>query len=131
MSRIFKDITLTWKGEDYTVPADKVMELLGVVEEHVVIEDCGSRPKRVRISKGFAAAIRYAASINRKTVIVDEEEVYDSLFAGGPERNAVYTILMMAIPPGHLQGKTEALEPEQAGTKARSGATASSKKRTS
>ena len=100
---IFHEVGLTWKGTEYTVPSDKVMGLIEVVEEVITIEELTSTDKiqRAKISKAYAVALRYAGAAD-----ATQQEVYTSFF--DPTKfvemqTIVTSLLMMMIPPEHLQ----------------------------
>lgn len=100
---IFSEVGLTWRGEEYTVPSDKVMGLIEVVEDVITIEELTSSRgvKRAAISKAFAVALRYAGCKG-----VAQQEVYTTLFDADKSadiQNIITSLLMMMIPPEHLQ----------------------------
>jgi len=107
---IFHEVGLTWKGTEYTVPADKVMGLIAEIEEVLTFEELAAFSekglKRVGLSRAYVAALTYAGVKD-----VKQEEVYSALF--DPSRSIemqtiVATLLTMMIPPEHLQEKPKA-----------------------
>lgn len=133
---VFEEVGLSWKGEEVVVPADKVMGLIEVVEDIITIEELSAKGvKRVKVARAFAAALRYAGV--RK---LNDAEVYDSLFGADAMANttgAIHALLTLMIPPEHLQAKRVEPPPgkpkatgKRAATRARSKATASSKRPT-
>lgn len=105
---IFKEVSLTWKGEEYIVSPDNVMGLIEVIEDVITLEEISAKINRSKISKAFACALRYAAqnSTPRKACNVTQQDVYTSLFAkdtGGNISGIITSLMMMMIPPEHLQ----------------------------
>lgn len=100
---IFHEVGLTWKGTEYTVPSDKVMGLIEVIEDVITLDELSNQKgiKRATISKAFAVALRYAGETS-----VTQQDVYASFF--NPETAAdisqvITSLLVMMIPPEHLQ----------------------------
>lgn len=103
---IFQEVGLTWKGIEYTVPADKVMGLIEVIEDVLTLEELGGTNgiRRAKVSKAFAVALRYAGANG-----VSQQEVYNNFFdpTKAVEIQTIITsLLMMMIPPEHLQEST-------------------------
>ena len=103
---LFKEVGLTWKGEEYIVSADQVMGLIEEIEDVITIDELANTSglRRAKISKAFAVALRYAGCRS-----VTQQDVYACLF--DPETAAsisdiVTLLLSMMIPPEHLQEKT-------------------------
>ena len=98
---IFEPVTLTWKGKEYTIEADRVMRLIAKLEEHVTLAELFSgRPPQAKLSMAYAEALRYAGAS------VTAEDVYGALFQSdeGAEYAAITQgVLMMMIPPSALQ----------------------------
>lgn len=103
---LFKEVGLSWGGEEYIVPPEKVMGLIEVVEDVITLEELGGSSgglKRSAIAKAYANALRYAGCKN-----VTQQDIYGHLF--NPEtamdiQPLVTSLLMMMIPPEHLQDK--------------------------
>ena len=106
---IFSEVAFHWNGEEYAVPADKVMGLIEVVEDVITLEELSNQTKGVKravISKAFAVALRYAGAN------ASQQDVYTAFFDASRAidiQTAITALLMMMIPPEHLQskGKTE------------------------
>jgi hypothetical protein len=97
---IFKEVGLTWDGKEYVVPSEKVMGLVGVIEEHITLEEMvGTGVKRVKVAKAFSAALVYAGCR------VSEEAVYEKLFfdRGLTTTNTVAAILSIVVPPDSVK----------------------------
>ena len=106
MSSIFEDVTITWSGKEYVVPANKVMGLVEVIEDIVTLEELyAAGVKRIKLSRAFTAALRYAGAKD-----VTDEQVYSTLFgaeAATATAQAIGGILHMMIPPEHIRKATE------------------------
>ena len=103
---VFQEVKLGFKGEEYTIPPDRVMGAIAVVEEHVTFADLvdTKRPKLARIAQAFGALLRYAGAK------VEDDVVYSAMFDGktGVQiQNAISGLLEIMVPPEHLQKKTE------------------------
>jgi len=135
MSSVFEEVALSWGGNEYIVPSDKVMGLVEVVEDIITVDELvGSGIKRAKVARAFAAAIRYAGSASGKNVIINEQDVYSSLFGGDAMRattGAVSALLTMMIPPEHLrQSEIATAKTPATRKKPQRKATGTSKKRT-
>ncbi len=103
---VFEPVTLSWKGEDYTVEADRVMMLIAKIEEIITLGEVynyaqkGAAPV-AKISMAYGVALRYAGAKVR------DDEVYKGLFSGGEDNipKALEVLLSMMIPPEDLQGR--------------------------
>jgi hypothetical protein len=95
---IFQDVTLGFKGEEYTIPSNKVMKLIAIIEDIVSLQDLtnGKGPKLNKLAEAFSVALNYAGAK------VEVEEVYASLFvnSGGELVSGYITsLIMMMLPP--------------------------------
>lgn len=97
---IFDPVVLEWRDNEYTVAAEKVMGLIGAVEQHVTLQRLLGNPGHSEVATGYWAALRYAGCR------VDREEVYGALFADAGTRyiQIGQQLALMMIPPEHLQG---------------------------
>ena len=78
----FEDVTLTWRGQDYTVPANRQMALIAKIED-ALSGDTGQQaltvlfrregPPYSRLAAAFGAALRHAGAR------VSDDEVYLSI----------------------------------------------------
>lgn len=98
---IFKEFAVTWKGTEYVVAPDKVMGLVEVVEDVITMEELHSAGiKRAKVSRAFQSILKYSGCN------ATHEEVYNTFFAAGAGveiTNIVHSILLLMIPPEHLQ----------------------------
>ena len=107
----FEPVTLSWGGEDFTVQADNVLELVAHIEDALCGADQPSAvvalmrpggPTHVRLSRAYGAALRYAKAS------VTDEEIYLSIqddFASGKTdvsvkiNAAIMGLLKIVSPP--------------------------------
>lgn len=116
----FEPVTLKWKGESYTVPAEGQLMLIAQIEDALtggkgghalrVLTQQGG-PSFVRLSQAFGAALRHAGAE------VTDEEIYLSMVkdvaAGDIEaaaeiQAAVMGLLTIVAPPVALSLATPA-----------------------
>jgi len=105
---IFEDIKLVWGGQEFTIPANRVMKCIAAVEEIITLGELhrfhatGAVPM-VRLSQAFAVALRHAGAK------VTDEEVYLGMFDKGEmlasTMNSIGTLLVMMVPPGAIKSK--------------------------
>ena len=77
MSR-FADLTLTWKGREYTVKSRDMLGLIEVVEEIVTLpelERVSKRFQKAKLARAYGAMLRYAGCH------VEDVEVHDEMFS--------------------------------------------------
>lgn len=101
---MFDKVKIEFKGEEFTVPANKVFGLIAEIEEHITIQDLHEKPKNTAIAKAYAAAIRYAGG---EASVVD---VYEQLFDSSSSlniRSAITNLVMMMVPPSALNSAKE------------------------
>lgn len=123
----YDDVTLSWGGRDYTVPASRVMLLVCKVED-VLAGDDGEdaisvllhKQPRARIARAFEVALTYAGAD------LAPGEIYLAVMQSLADRQAdharqvseaVMTILALIAPPVHAriaqgasQGKKQAAD---------------------
>lgn len=108
MPSIFDSVTLEWGGKKYTIPADRTMEAIARIEEHVTLAELSMWSKdssRMRISSmasAFASVLRYAGAS------VTAEDVYAGIFKDGGMSttvSAMQAMLVMMIPPSVLNAE--------------------------
>ena len=108
----FEDVTLSWQGQSYTVPANRQMMLIAKLED-ALSGDSGQQalsvlfrkegPPHTRLAAAFGAALRHAGAS------VTDEEVYLSiqrdLIAKSKAdktaaiQSAIYALLSIISPP--------------------------------
>jgi hypothetical protein len=98
---LFSEVKLAWGNKEYTVPADKVLQLIAVIEEHVTMEDLYSTGyKRSKIAAAYTAALRFAGSRALQA------QVYSALFDVEDSQRihkVIDALLHVMIPPAQLQ----------------------------
>lgn len=112
---VFKDVTFGYKGQEYTVPANKIMRLIAIVEDVVSLRDLTSAtgPKLSKLAEAYTEALNYAGAK------ADIDSVYESLFSdGGSETisSAMTSLIMLMLPPSsyHPPAETEKAGKQQA-----------------
>jgi len=95
---MFQDVTLSWKGEDYTVQANNVLMLIAKIENHITLQELASgNPGLAKIAQAYSAALVHAGAR------VSPDQVYQSFFAGADAGEnailAVQGLLAMMVPP--------------------------------
>ena len=101
---IFEDVTLSFKGEEFTIKGNQVMKLISQVEDVISLGELTTAPKLSKLAEAYAVAINYAGG---KASI---DEVYASLFGSGGSdnvQNSITSLIMMMLPPETYQPDTE------------------------
>lgn len=102
---LFKPVTLTWRGEEYTVPADQIMQMIAKVEDILTLPELMNPKGRplAKISMAYGAALRHAGAK------ASDEEIYSAMFTAGEQAGAaaaaVQGLLMMMVPPSAVESK--------------------------
>nr|BDD44161.1 hypothetical protein 28 [bacterium] len=98
---IFEPVTLTYSGEDYTIPRDEILQVIAMIEDVVTLGELsgGGKVPMAKLAMAYGLALRHAGAK------VSDEEVYSSLFAEGQHNatQAVTGLLAMMIPPERLR----------------------------
>ena len=107
----FDDVTLSWKGEDFTVPANRVLMLVCKIEDALAGDDGDQAlavlmrrqgPPHARLARAYGAALRHAGAV------VTDDEIYLSLQTelskGGADgvaamQNAIINLIAIVSPP--------------------------------
>lgn len=109
---IFNELNLTWKGTDYTVPADNILRLIAKVEDVITLNELYSYSQKgaaplAKLATAFGIILRYAGCK------VSDDEIYKTIVNG--ETNAAtvatHTILGMMLPPVDLIEGNESGKP--------------------
>lgn len=102
---LFKPVTLTWRGQEYTVPADQVMMMIAKVEDILTLPELMNPKGRplAKISMAYGVALRHAGAK------ASDEEIYGAMFTAGEQAaasaSAVQGLLMMMVPPSAVESK--------------------------
>jgi len=83
---VFEDIELEWDGEQYVIPASRVMRLVQTIEDIVTIselQECIQRMKAGKVSAAYGAMLRFAGAK------VTDEEVYSRIFESSEDMNRI------------------------------------------
>ena len=107
--KIFEDVTLTWKGQDYTIESTKIMGAIAKIEEVITLKELGEYAQKgdapmAKLAMAFASVLRYSGAK------VGDDEVYAGLFSGesgASVMESLSSLLTMMIPPSALQSKKQ------------------------
>jgi hypothetical protein len=101
-------ITLTWNDRKFFIPRDKVMRARQVIENEYSLKELATHaqegnPHLVRLSVAYGSLLRFAGAQ------VDDEDVYDGMFAEGVNLGSVAadTLLQILIPESMRAGGEE------------------------
>lgn len=98
---VFEPIELSWDGQEFSVPAHKVMGAIHKVEAFITIDKLAQYAEEAsaplgKLASSYAAVLRYAGAV------VSDEEVYEGMFTDATSQeliqNALLGILMMMLP---------------------------------
>jgi len=93
----FEPVTLTWAGEDYSVPAARQMMLIAEIEDAIsgrsgipalAILARGGGPSHSRLAGAYGAALRYAGAA------VTDEAIYLAIMEGFAAADADNAVLV-------------------------------------
>lgn len=107
---IFNPVTVSFRGEDYKVPANQVLGLIAAVEDEITIAELYGNPKNTAVARAYAAAIRYAGGA------ASVSDVYEELFdmkGAHNIRSVIQSLILMMIPPKHLQEEEKSEAPSK------------------
>lgn len=101
---VFQDIVLSWKGEDSTIPASRVLGAIAIVEEQITFPELlaamqRGRPPLATIARAYGGVLRYAGAK------ITDDETYAGMFDAAEQEQIVASInalLVMMVPPGAL-----------------------------
>lgn len=109
--RGFEPVTLAWKGEEFTVPAENQLRLIAMIEDAlsgasgeqaIAMLARPSGPSYSRLAAAYGAALRFAGAS------VTDDEIYLSIMSDFAEqkqdaalkvRGAVMALLAIIAPP--------------------------------
>ena len=120
----FSPVTLTYRGEEFVVPPDKIWGLIGVIEEVIthgklVVALHKQEVPITKVASAFAAALNFAGAKNIKphevSIGASQDQIYLHAFA-------LFEILNLCMQPegigqGAQQGESQPEEPAQVTTK--------------
>ena len=96
---MFEPVIIEYQGEELTIPSDKVMQLIGIIEGKISAGEITSEnPSSSKLAAAYAAAINFAGG---KTT---QEEIYLTFFTGGKAvtEQTILGLILMMTPPQHL-----------------------------
>ncbi len=106
---IFKAVELEWNGETFTVPPNRVLGAIAIIEEHFTFHDLANATQTknislVKLSRAYGDVMRYAGAK------LTDDEVYLGMFTGNPAAKILAStnmLLAMMIPPSILAAAEE------------------------
>lgn len=113
MKSSFDDIRLTWNGQTFVIPSDRVLGAIARVEDvitfHELLAYSGRSTAPVgKLAEAYGILLRYAGAD------VTDDAVYVGMFGnltegfGGTVRESIETLMLMMIPKDERQkGKPE------------------------
>lgn len=112
---VFQDIKLEWNGEAFTVPSNRVMGAIAIIEEHVTLKELyesvgRGTAKLSKLASAYGGVLRYAGAK------VQDEDVYAGMFDSKAAENvsaAVAGLLSMMIPPNVEKNPKGKLQPAE------------------
>src|SRR4051812_21281849 len=104
---VFEPVRLTWKGTEYVIPPDQVMRCIAKIEDVITLAELHramGKPPLAKLAMAYGAALRHAGAR------AEDDEVYAAMFKSGKDMHgqvtgAVYTLLVMMMPPDALKLK--------------------------
>lgn len=101
---IFEEIKIAWKGRDYSIPPNRVLQCIAKVEDIITLTDLhrfsmSQSTPFGKLAMAFGAVLRHAGAR------VTDDEVHLAMFQNqdestGTALQAVQMLLLMMIPPG-------------------------------
>lgn len=105
---LFQPFTIKYDGREITIPADKILQAIAVVEEVITFDELNrmyvtNNYKRAQLVKAFMALLNFAGD---KT---DAEAFYKSMYTKGEAMVAVMgtcqMLMVLMIPPPDMQSE--------------------------
>ena len=101
---VFKPVSFEWEGETYTVPPDRVLGAIAIIEEHVSFNYLAAAVKGQNIPLSKLAVV-YGEVLRYAGAPVTNDEVYAGMFSGDLATSifqALNMLLHMMLPPSVL-----------------------------
>jgi hypothetical protein len=107
--KVFEDVTLAWKGQEFKIESTKVMGAIAKIEEVITLKELGEYANKgdapmAKLAMAFGSVLRYAGAR------VSDDEVYAGMFSGESGASVMASLsnlLAMMIPPSALQTKKQ------------------------
>lgn len=101
---IFQDISLSWNGAEFTIPASRVLGAIAIVEEQITFPELllamqSGKPPLATIARAYGGVLRYAGAR------VSDDETYAGMFDAARQEQvitAINALLVMMVPPDAL-----------------------------
>jgi hypothetical protein len=132
---VFSDFKMSWDGVDYSIPKDRILGAIEIVEDVVTISQIHSMladPETIKfrkVARAFGELLRYAGAK------ITDEQVYEGLFSRDKEKTSsvmvsLFLLLKLMIPESAMQvpEKSEAPASGNANRQARRAAASLSSK---
>lgn len=100
--KAFSDVSLTWKGKPYRIPANGIMPVMARVEDIMTLDEL-LRIKNRGGTPFFKIAMCYGTILRSAGAEAADEEVFASMFRNDTAQEAgasVVTLLSMMVPQG-------------------------------
>lgn len=102
--KIFEDFKFEWRGEEVTIPSNRVLGAIARVEQVLTmhelftyIRERGS-PPTTKLAEAWGSLLRYA----KPDTEISDDEVWNELFSGDTQRNVIEVanrLTDLLIPP--------------------------------
>lgn len=101
-TNIFQPVHLTWDGETYTIPSNRVLGAIAIIEDHTTFGELVTSVQQGRVKVTMLANI-WAALLTYAGLPIASDEVYAGLYEGDIKTqivDSVNTLMVLMIPPG-------------------------------
>lgn len=105
---VFEDVTLSWDGKDYTIPANKMMKCIARLEEVVTLNELHGYALRGgapigKLAMAYGAVLRYAGAT------VTDEEIYLNLMRKLSDVGIITSVknILSLMLPAEIRKKVE------------------------
>lgn len=103
----FQDVIIGWQGKDYTIPRNRVMRAIAIIEEHFTLQQLSefSDPSKMRFTRlSFCAAEVLAYAGVPGTTDELAEQVYEAMIGGDADvMETIQELLLIAVPQDKLK----------------------------
>jgi hypothetical protein len=111
---MFKDIKLTWGGEEKVLRANRVLKGIAIVEQFITIDKLATFEQGAKVA---SLAQAYGALLRFVGFKLTDEEVYEGIFSSADQatvaKEAASALLALMIPPSTLAAAQKKIEREE------------------